>query len=158
MVGCIQFSWSNLPVELHYCNNRWHMLYWKSRMVWQKGQEKNPSMLCSFCQHSVFTPGFCSAGPETLGVREAWAPLFLGVLVSVTALVLYSPRRNSENAAVTKLCVEGEGCACHILILQTLCIGRYNKRPNLPNLSKKNVAEDGQTECLRNIIFFEKEH
>lgn len=57
-----------------------------------------------------------------------------------------------------QLCVEGEGCACHILILQTLCIGRYNKRPNLPNLSKKNVAEDGQTECLRNIIFFEKEH
>lgn len=32
---------------------------------------ENLYVLCSFCQHFVFIPGFCSAGPETLGVKEA---------------------------------------------------------------------------------------
>lgn len=133
--------WSNLPVELQYCNNKWHMLYWKSRTVLEKG-EKKLYVLCSFCQHFVFIPGFCSARPETLGVREVGSPLFLGVLMPVTALVLYSLRGDLENAAVTSM--EGEGSACHILILQTLRAGRYNKalispRKMLLRMHKKKV-------------------
>lgn len=82
--------------------------------VWQKG-EKNPYMLHNFLQHFILISGFCSARPETLGVKGGMTPLFLGGWCQwhpwfCTAL------GNSENAAVTS-CYTWKGKALHVVSL-----------------------------------------
>lgn len=43
----------------------------KAEQSGKKGRKEKLNMSWGFCQHFVFIPGSCCAGPETLGVREA---------------------------------------------------------------------------------------
>lgn len=69
---------------------------------------ENLYVLCSFCQHFVFMPSLCSAGPETLGMKEAWPWSLSGSAGFV------QPQGEFRKCSCDKQFMHGKGKALHV--------------------------------------------
>lgn len=114
-------------------NSSTSSLCWKGRTAWHRVRE-NPYVLCSFCQHFLVIPGFCSAGPETWGMKEAW-PLSLSGSAGFV-----QPQGEFRKCSCDKQFMHGKGKALHVTSSSCKhCTSRYHKALIF---SKRNVVKD----------------
>lgn len=104
------------------------MLYWKRRIVWQKGEKKTlcaMHLLTTFCIH-VFWPLQCWT--RDLEGEGGMTTSLSGSAGASDSIGLVQPQGEFRKYSCGKqLCMEGEGFTHHVLLLQILCTGRYNK-------------------------------